>query len=116
MAASTGSITGPAQAQHTPNAPDIGTMAERLAERLKTQPDDAQGWAILARSYDVMGQLPDALIAYKRAIALLPDDQMLIADYNNAIAKANQGNVATNSSAPVAVKSVPPSIPVSGRP
>ncbi len=73
-------------------AGDIAGMAERLAARLKKQPNDAQGWAILARSYDVMGQLPDALMAYKKASTLLPDDQALLADYAKAVARANQGN------------------------
>ncbi len=78
-------------APHTSNAGDIAVMAERLAARLKDQPNDAQGWAILARSYDVMGQLPDALMAYKKASTLMPDDQALLADYAKAVAKANQG-------------------------
>lgn len=80
---------------HTGNAGDIAVMAERLAARLKDQPNDAQGWAILARSYDVMGQLPDALMAYKKASTLLPDDQALLADYARAVARANQDNGGT---------------------
>jgi cytochrome c-type biogenesis protein CcmH len=78
-------------APHTTNVGDISVMAERLAARLKDQPNDAQGWAILARSYDVMGNLPDALVAYKKALALMPDDQALLTDYAKAVAKANQG-------------------------
>jgi len=88
---STMNAAAPASTPHTADAGDISVMAERLAARLKDQPNDAQGWAILARSYDVMGNLPDALIAYKKASTLLPDDQALLADYARAVAKANQG-------------------------
>lgn len=91
-------VSSPVPAPHTTNVGDIDTMAEKLAARLQTQPDDAQGWAILARSYDVMGKMPDALMAYKRASALLPGDQVLLADYAKAVAKANQGGGAMSTS------------------
>ncbi|MEA1677763.1 c-type cytochrome biogenesis protein CcmI [Nitrospirillum sp. BR 11163] len=34
----------------------IQGMVQRLADRLKTQPDDAEGWSRLARAYRVLGQ------------------------------------------------------------
>ena len=38
----------------------INTMVESLAARLKQQPDDAKGWAMLGRSYLVMGRHAEA--------------------------------------------------------
>lgn len=80
------------KAPHTANVDDISVMAEKLAVRLKTQPNDAQGWAILARSYSVLGNQPDAIKAYEKAIALLPNDTVLMADYAEAVAMASKNN------------------------
>jgi cytochrome c-type biogenesis protein CcmH len=55
-------------------APDISAMVTRLAERMAQNPDDGKGWAMLGRSYRVMGQADKAHEAYKKAIALLPRD------------------------------------------
>ena len=52
-------------------------MVERLAQRLKDQPQDAEGWAMLARSYSVLGRHPEALQAYEKALALRKDDANL---------------------------------------
>ena len=60
-------------------------MAERLAERLKTQPDDAEGWAMLGRSYNVLERYPQAITAYQRVIQLRPKDAQGYADYADAL-------------------------------
>ena len=39
----------------------IAAMVGQLAERLKTRPDDAEGWIMLARSYTVLTRYADAL-------------------------------------------------------
>ena len=49
-------------------------MVEQLAERMKQNPSDAEGWAMLARSYSVMERNEDALVAYQKAVALRQDD------------------------------------------
>lgn len=50
----------------------VRSMVERLAERLKGQPDDVDGWIRLARAREVLKDLPQAREAYARALALLP--------------------------------------------
>ena len=55
----------------------IQGMVERLAARLKQQPDDAAGWAQLGRSYMVLNELDKARAAYERAVKLRPDDSAL---------------------------------------
>lgn len=47
----------------------IETMVARLAERLKTEPEDFAGWLRLARSYAVLGRPADADEAAKSAVA-----------------------------------------------
>jgi cytochrome c-type biogenesis protein CcmH len=68
---------------------DIAALADKLAGRLEQQPDDAEGWAMLARSYSVLGRHADAAGAFKRAAALRTDDADLLADYADALAMAN---------------------------
>jgi cytochrome c-type biogenesis protein CcmH len=77
-------------ASHLTTAEQIEAMAEKLTARLKEQPDDAEGWAMLARSYTVLGRHPEALPAYERAVALRADDAQLLADYADSLAVKNQ--------------------------
>jgi cytochrome c-type biogenesis protein CcmH len=48
----------------------IRTMVERLAERLKDEPDDMEGWQRLARAYEVLGERDKAREANARVKAL----------------------------------------------
>ena len=67
----------------------ISAMVDQLAERMKTRPDDAEGWRMLARSYVVLGKHAQAVEAFKQAARLLPDDAVLLADYAEALAITN---------------------------
>ena len=60
-------------------------MTQRLADRLKSQPDDAEGWAMLGRSYSVLELFPQALEAYKKVVALRPDEAQGYADMADAM-------------------------------
>jgi cytochrome c-type biogenesis protein CcmH len=64
----------------------IAAMVDQLAERMKSHPDDAEGWTMLARSYTVLGRFGDALPAYRRALELVPNNATLLADYADAVA------------------------------
>jgi cytochrome c-type biogenesis protein CcmH len=72
-----------------PSQADFATMADRLAERLKTTPDDVEGWTMLGRSYSVLERFPQALQAYQRVLALRPQDAQAHADVADAMAMAN---------------------------
>ncbi len=50
----------------------IRSMVARLADRLKTEPNDLDGWLRLGRAYGVLGQRDDAIDAYEHADKLLP--------------------------------------------
>lgn len=52
----------------------IQAMVTRLAERLKQEPSDGKGWAMLGRSYRALGLTDEAKDAYRNAVTLLPGD------------------------------------------
>lgn len=64
----------------------INQMVERLATRLKTNPDDPVGWARLARAYKVQGRLAEAEEAYVKAGKIVDTDPDLLAQYADLLA------------------------------
>jgi cytochrome c-type biogenesis protein CcmH len=77
-----------AGASHGVSAQEFEVMVGRLAERLKEHPEDAEGWMMLGRSYAVMGRFGDSSAAYAKAVARVPDDAQLLADYADSLAMA----------------------------
>jgi len=77
-----------------PNAAQIIAMVDKLAERLKKDPSDGEGWAMLARSYSVMERTDEALDAYAHALALRKDDPAILVDYADALGVKNKHSLA----------------------
>ncbi len=50
--------------------PEIEGMVTQLEERLKREPNDAEGWVMLGRSFVMMGRYPRAVDAYQQAYDL----------------------------------------------
>src|SRR3989344_2487920 len=69
---------------------DLGQLADKLAAKLQSNPDNAEGWALLARTYVELKRHQEALLAFEKASALQPDPQLL-ADYADALALSNGG-------------------------
>ena len=90
LASVTPDATAPAGAQggspHSTSFESIRAMADKLAASLKDKPDDGAGWAMLARSYNVLGRFAEAADAYARAEKLLPPDAQLLTDHADALA------------------------------
>lgn len=63
-----------AQMSEDDRAAMIEGMVSGLAARLENEPDDLEGWTMLARSYAVLGRMQESANAYERAAALAPDD------------------------------------------
>ncbi|MBI1776549.1 MAG: c-type cytochrome biogenesis protein CcmI [Proteobacteria bacterium] len=63
----------------------IRAMVDGLAERLKQEPGDLEGWRRLARSYAVLGEREKALEAHTEAIRLAPDRIDVLLDYAHTI-------------------------------
>jgi cytochrome c-type biogenesis protein CcmH len=66
----------------------IEAMVQGLADRLAQEPEDVEGWKMLAKSYAVLGRFPEAVNAYSKAIVRAPRDPQLLADFSDALAMA----------------------------
>ena len=73
----------------TDNEQQFVAAVAQLAEKLKKQPDNPEGWAMLARSYSRLGRHAEAVPAYEKAVAQRGDDARLLADYADTLAVQN---------------------------
>ncbi len=73
---------------------EINKMVGGLAEKMKVNPDDAKGWLMLGRSYKALDQFPKAVDAFANAYRLLGDQAEVMLLYADAIAYANDKNLA----------------------
>jgi len=75
-----------------------GTLEEqvrKLQDHLQQNPDDVEGWGMLARSYYFLKQYGAAAETFARTSALQQDSNAeLLADYADALAMANGRNMA----------------------
>ena len=67
----------------------IEANVEQLAKKLQSNPNDAQGWTMLARSYSSMEKFSESAGAYAKATELSPKDADLWAEYAFATAMAS---------------------------
>jgi cytochrome c-type biogenesis protein CcmH len=82
-------MLGTATQPGTPSIEDINKMVEKLAERMKTNPTDAEGWTMLGKSYKYLQQFPKAADAFGKAYALLGEQSEIMLLYADALAFAN---------------------------
>jgi cytochrome c-type biogenesis protein CcmH len=68
--------------------PEIVAMVDRLAERMKSQPDDPKGWLLLGRSMGALQRFKESADAYAQAAARLPNDADVLADWADSQAMA----------------------------
>ena len=80
------SAAGGAPGTHQTTDAEMAGLVDQLAQRMKSRPDDIEGWTLLARSYAALGRFPDAADAYAHADSLAPDNAALLADYADALA------------------------------
>jgi len=67
----------------------IEAMVAGLAQKLKDKPDDAEGWAMLGRSYATLRRFNDSSAAYARAAALMPNNAIVLTEYADVLAMVN---------------------------
>ena len=72
---------------------EVNKMVEGLAEKMKANPDDAQGWLMLGRSYKVLEQHTKAVDAFAHAYQLLGDQAEIMLLYADALAYVNDKNL-----------------------
>jgi cytochrome c-type biogenesis protein CcmH len=69
---------------------DLNILLKRLEDRMEKEPDDAEGWALLARSYMELKRYPEAAKTYAKASAKLPNEAGLWVEYVDAEVMANE--------------------------
>ena len=73
-------------------AHSLDEMAVQLAERLRSEPDDLQGWVMLARTYNILRRPDEAARAYENVFRLGGDnDPDILANYVDSSTTVNGG-------------------------
>jgi len=86
------SVTGDGH-EKMANAADLEKMVNALAQKLEKEPDNGKGWAMLARSYKVMGRNAEAEKAFERAGSFIDDDAQMLAAYADVMASNAGGTL-----------------------
>lgn len=73
---------------HGLQSEQILAMVQRLAARLREDPEDLNGWVMLARSQSALGRFDEAARAYEQAVKRAPREAALIADQADVLAMA----------------------------
>jgi len=71
----------------------VSEMVDRLEQKLKKSPRDAEGWILLGRSYAYLQRYDAASRAFAAAIDLNPDDSRLLADHAEALAVVRNNRI-----------------------
>lgn len=79
---------------HDVSESQMRAMVDNLAQRLKSHPEDGDGWLLLARSYAALGRYAESADAYAHADALIPDNAALLADYADVLAMSQGARIA----------------------
>ena len=72
----------------------VEKMVAEFAAKMEKEPNNLQGWAMLARSYRILGRNAEAEKAYIRAGSFVDADPQLLADYADVLAANANGNFA----------------------
>jgi cytochrome c-type biogenesis protein CcmH len=78
-------------AEHAVTPQQVEAMAVQLAAKLEKAPDNPEGWVMLARTYYSLNRYAEATAAFEKAVALVPDDAGLLADYADSLGAAQGG-------------------------
>ena len=70
------------------DAPDMEQAVQGLAERLRSEPDNLEGWLLLGRAYKSMERFEPAKEALTQAYRLAPEDPDVMIEYAEAQALA----------------------------
>lgn len=82
------------QADQSKAVANIADMVGKLEQRLKAQPNDAEGWMMLGRSYSYMQQYQKAADAFAQLYRLQPDSPEAAMQYANNLAMSRNGRMA----------------------
>jgi cytochrome c-type biogenesis protein CcmH len=86
-------VRAAAHAQAEARAREMAALVDKLAQRLEQEPNNLQGWLILAQSYAAMQRNADAADAYRHAYDLSGQHATYAADYGEALVAAAEATV-----------------------
>ena len=72
----------------------VEKMITEFAAKMEQDPTNLQGWAMLARSYRILGRNEEAAKAYERSGNFIDSDPQLLADYADVLASNANGSFA----------------------
>ena len=72
----------------------VEKMITEFAAKMEQDPTNLQGWAMLARSYRILGRNQEAAKAYERSGSFIDSDPQLLADYADVLASNANGSFA----------------------
>jgi cytochrome c-type biogenesis protein CcmH len=76
-----------------PTPAEMAEAAQQLAAKLKAEPENAEGWTLLGRTYIELERVAEARDAFAQAVQRRGDDPDLLADYADALARSNNRNL-----------------------
>ncbi|MGB0750211.1 MAG: c-type cytochrome biogenesis protein CcmI [Magnetospiraceae bacterium] len=82
-----------APSEQTQQASSLDIATQKLADRLKNEPDDLQGWLLLASAYQNMDRSADAASAYEKAYTLSGESPEIATDYGESLVYLHGGEV-----------------------
>ena len=75
------------------NLPSVEEMVEKLATKLKENPNNAEGWFMLARSYMSMNRYKEAAEALEKTNKLVPNNPTVMLRYADALTMLAGGRI-----------------------
>ena len=84
----------PAGGSGTPEGHDnFMSVLDNLITRLNNNPEDIEGWFMLARTYAIMNRYDEAASTYAKLNEVVPNDPQILSDYADVLAMTNQGSL-----------------------
>jgi cytochrome c-type biogenesis protein CcmH len=96
VASATGGRAGPY------DRTELAAAADQLKARLQREPGHVEGWILLGRSFTSLQRFDEAANAYRRAIALAPNEPALHAEFGELLVLAAGGDVTAEATAELA--------------
>ncbi len=75
---------------------DMNQAVAQIESHLQRNPEDGQGWEVIAPVYLRMGRFDDAALAYQRALRHLGEDAERLANFGEALVMASEGIVSSS--------------------
>lgn len=79
-----GGMPGVKQTQQANTGGDLNTVVKKLADKMANDPNNGEGWLLLAKTYSELRRHADADAAYAKASALVTLDAQALADWADA--------------------------------